>query len=52
MALKPVVIALNASGLATAQKVAEVLGAQVHGREGRVAQADAWFANALDHARD
>ena len=52
MALKPVVIALNASGLATAQNVAEVLGAQVHGREGRVAQADAWFANALDHARD
>ena len=52
MALKPVVIALNASGLATAQKVAKVLGAQVHGREGRVAQADAWFANALDHARD
>ena len=52
MALKPVVIALNASGLATAQKVAEVLGAQVHGREGRVNQADAWFANALDHARD
>ena len=52
MALKPVVIALNASGLVTAQKVAEVLGAQVHGREGRVNQADAWFANALDHARD
>ena len=39
MALTPVVLALNASGLATAQKVAAALGAQLHGREGRVAQA-------------
>ena len=52
MALTPVVLALNASGLATAQKVAAALGAQLHGREGRVAQADAFFANTLDHARD
>ena len=52
MALTPVVLALNASGLATAQKVAAALGAQLHGREGRVAEADAFFANALDHARD
>ena len=52
MALAPVVFALNASGLATAQKVAVALGAQLHGREGRVAQADAFFSNALDHARD
>lgn len=52
MALKPVVLALSRSGEATAHKVASTLGAQVHGREGRVDQADAFFANALDHARD
>ena len=52
MALTPVVLALNASGFATAQKVAAALGAQLHGREGRVAQSDAFFVNALDHARD
>jgi cobalt-precorrin 5A hydrolase/precorrin-3B C17-methyltransferase len=52
MALKPVVLALSRSGEATAHRVADVLGAQVHGREGRVDQADAFFANALDHARD
>ena len=40
MALTPVVLALNASGFATAQKVAAALGAQLHGREGRVAQPD------------
>ncbi len=52
MALKPVVLALSRSGEATAHRVATTLGAQVHGREGRVDQADAFFANALDHARD
>ncbi|MGJ8622667.1 MAG: precorrin-3B C(17)-methyltransferase [Yoonia sp.] len=52
MALKPVVLALSRSGEATAHRVAEVLGAQVHGRETRVDRADAFFANALDHARD
>ncbi|KQI71915.1 precorrin-3B methylase [Loktanella sp. 5RATIMAR09] len=52
MAMKPVVLALSRSGEATAHKVAAVLGAQVHGREGRVDRADAFFANALDHARD
>lgn len=52
MALKPVVLALSRSGEATAHRVAKTLGAQVHGREGRVAEADAFFANALDHARD
>ncbi len=52
MALKPVVLALSRSGEATAHRVAATLGAQVHGREGRVDQADAYFANALDHARD
>ncbi len=52
MAVKPVVLALSASGEEVAHRVAAVLGAQVHGREGRVARADAFFPNALDHARD
>ncbi|MCK0096165.1 precorrin-3B C(17)-methyltransferase [Yoonia sp. F2084L] len=52
MALKPVVLALSRSGEPVAHRVAATLGAQVHGREGRVDQADAFFANALDHARD
>ena len=52
MAIKPVVMALSRSGEKTAHRIAEVLGAQVHGRQGRVDQADAFFANALDHARD
>ncbi|MEJ6396936.1 precorrin-3B C(17)-methyltransferase [Yoonia sp. 208BN28-4] len=50
--VRPVVLALSRSGEGTAHRVAAVLGAQVHGREGRVEKADAWFANALDHARD
>lgn len=52
MALTPVVLTLNASGEATAHKLARAIGADVHGRNGRVAQADAFFDNALDHARD
>ncbi len=52
MALKPVVLALSRSGEATAHRVAAVLGAQVHGRTDRVDRADAFFDNALDHARD
>lgn len=48
----PIVLALSRSGEATAHRVAATLGAQVHGREGRVDRADAFFANALDHARD
>ncbi len=55
MALKPeispVVICLSRSGEATAHKVAKVLNAQVHGREGRVDVADAFFPNALDYVR-
>ncbi|MEO0370384.1 MAG: precorrin-3B C(17)-methyltransferase, partial [Pseudomonadota bacterium] len=46
------VLALSRSGEATAHRVASHLGAQVHGREGRVDRADAFFANALDHVRD
>ena len=52
MAVTPVVMALSRSGEATAHRVAAVLGAQVHGRAGRVDVADAMFGNALDHARD
>jgi cobalt-precorrin 5A hydrolase/precorrin-3B C17-methyltransferase len=52
VAVKPVVMALSRSGEAVARKVATALGVAVHGREGRVDQADAYFANALDHARD
>lgn len=51
-ARKPIVLALSRSGQATALRVAGVLGAQVHGRTGRVDHADAYFDNALDHARD
>ena len=52
MAVTPVVLALNASGEKTAHRVASLLGCLVHGRKDRVAKADAFFANALDHARD
>ena len=52
MALTPVVLALSRSGEDTAHRIAAALGAQVHGRKGRVDRADAYFANALDHARD
>lgn len=47
----PVVVCLSRSGEETAHRVAKILGAVVHGREGRVDRADAFFANALDHVR-
>ncbi len=49
---EPVILCLSRSGEETAHHVAAALGAAVHGREGRVGKADAFFANALDHARD
>ncbi|MEM1100396.1 MAG: precorrin-3B C(17)-methyltransferase, partial [Pseudomonadota bacterium] len=52
MALTPVILALSASGAPVAQRIAGALGAPVHGRAGRVEKADAFFDNALDHARD
>ncbi len=52
MAVTPVVVALSRSGEAVAHRVATLIGAPVHGREGRVEKADAFFANALDHVRD
>jgi cobalt-precorrin 5A hydrolase / cobalt-factor III methyltransferase / precorrin-3B C17-methyltransferase len=51
MAVKPVVLCLSSSGEEVAHKVAAVLGAPVHGREGRVEKADAFFPNALEHAQ-
>ena len=48
----PIVLALSKSGEPTAHRIAQAIGAQVHGREGRVEQADTFFPNALDHARD
>jgi len=52
MALTPVIMALSKSGETTAHRIASALGYPVHGREGRVEKADAFFPNALDHARD
>ncbi|MCZ0813261.1 precorrin-3B C(17)-methyltransferase [Roseovarius sp. EGI FJ00037] len=52
MAVKPVVLALSRSGEAVAHRVARDLGAALHGREGRVEKADAWFPDALAHVRD
>lgn len=52
MAVTPVILALSKSGEPTAHKIASALGFAVHGREGRVQNADAFFANALDHTRD
>lgn len=52
MALTPVVMVLNASGETVARQIATALGAVLHGRADRVAQADAFFDNALNHARE
>lgn len=52
MAIKPVILALSKSGETTAHAIAKALDAPVHGRNGRVQTADAFFANALDHTRD
>ena len=51
MALKPIVLALSKSGEPVAQKIATALRCPLHGREGRVEKADAFFSNALDHTR-
>ena len=49
--LTPIVMCLSRSGEPTAHRVASALNAPLHGREGRVDKADAFFPNALDHAR-
>lgn len=52
MAVTPVVLCLNRAGEAVAHRVAAALNAPVHGREGRVDKADAFFPDALTHTRD
>lgn len=52
MAVTPIVLCLNRAGEPVAHRIAAQLGASVHGREGRVDEADAFFPNALDHVRD
>ncbi|MDQ2090759.1 precorrin-3B C(17)-methyltransferase [Marimonas arenosa] len=52
MAVTPVILCLNRAGEPLAHRLATALGAPVHGREARVDKADAFFPNALDHARD
>lgn len=49
--LTPIILCLSHAGEATAHRVAKALNAPVHGREGRVEKADAFFPNALDHIR-
>ena len=49
--LNPIVLCLSRSGYETARRVANALDAPLHGREGRVEGADAYFPNALDHGR-
>ncbi|MBL4808314.1 MAG: precorrin-3B C(17)-methyltransferase [Rhodobacteraceae bacterium] len=49
--LTPIVLCLSRSGYDTARRVANALNAPLHGREGRVEGADAYFPNALDHVR-
>ncbi|WP_201288991.1 precorrin-3B C(17)-methyltransferase [Profundibacterium mesophilum] len=43
---------LSQSGEKVARAAAEMLGAELHGREGRTGTADAHFPDALAHARD
>ena len=52
MAIDPIVICLSRTGEGVAHDIATALGASVHGREGRVKRADAYFADALIHLRD
>ncbi|MDQ7080443.1 MAG: precorrin-3B C(17)-methyltransferase [Paracoccaceae bacterium] len=52
MAVKPVVICLSRAGEPVARRIADALGVALHGRKGRVGQADAFFPDALDHLRD
>ncbi|MCF6304969.1 MAG: precorrin-3B C(17)-methyltransferase [Rhodobacteraceae bacterium] len=49
--LTPIVLCLSRAGYKTARRVADALNVPLHGREGRVDEADAYFPNALDHVR-
>ncbi len=50
--LTPIIVCISRSGQAISRKIATALGVPLHGRRGRVDQADATFVNALDHVRD
>ncbi|GGL68846.1 precorrin-3B C(17)-methyltransferase [Wenxinia marina] len=50
--MTPVVIALTARGAKLGRRVADAAGGTLHGRAGRVRDADATFENAADHVRD
>jgi len=52
VALTPVVVVLSAHGATVGRRVADALGASLHGRAGRVTGADASFPDALVHVRD
>ncbi|MGR3321870.1 MAG: precorrin-3B C(17)-methyltransferase [Pseudooceanicola sp.] len=52
MARDPVVMAVSASGAATARRVADALEATLFGRAGRVEAAEETFPDALEFARD
>ena len=51
MALEPVILCLNQAGFPIAATIAKKFSYQLHGREGRVIEADEYFGNTLDHAR-
>lgn len=51
MAVTPVILCLNAQGERIAHRLGALLEAPVHGREGRVKRADAFFPDALAHTR-
>ena len=52
VAIDPVILVLARSGEPVAHGIGQELGLAVHGRQGRVKNADAFFDNALDHARN
>ena len=52
MAVTPVVVALTAGGAAIGRRAADALGAPLHGRVGRVAEADLHFAETTAHLRE
>ncbi|PWR03843.1 precorrin-3B C(17)-methyltransferase [Meridianimarinicoccus roseus] len=52
MAVKPVVLCINRAGARVARRVADHLGAALHGRVDRVDAPDVAFNDALDHVRD
>jgi len=49
--LTPIVLCLSPAGYKTARLVADALNVPLHGRKGRVENADGYFSNALDHTR-